>query len=823
MIFITNYFACGESEAQVFLNHFKSSPNLKPFTANPLLLSILCFATHKNSHRSSSFQLPERQAEILNKVIDKFLDRPSNIPVPGKILRRNLNSKEFKLNLLERLAFDLQCSNIPPGKPMPDELLLKSIQNSLSFYDVNNEKTNHMLARFILDDLDNKDGLLIQEKSDTSHHSFIHRSVQQYLAAKYLAKFIQGGESRDWKRPVPLLSGNQKSTQELIDWFSWQIEQQETVVFLAGLLNDPYSLLRILANPDNDDKFMHRRALAVLCLLEIDRTRMSSDRIVHLRDNLANEILETWFDPRRPNTEENEDYLQNAVIALEKLNPGFRNQPFDDYLSGQIANPDPKTRKMLPITLKLINSSPISTKLTKGIRTLLSQKQVIGVDFVGILGSTAAKQEILELLIGFLDMPQNQEKVLRALREMGKAAAHPEIINKISSLFALEIQNGFSSDIGILILETIRYLGIGQNEKILPQLNIIINNSNLYAAYLRSNAAYALAETDLGLLNDYDRERFFQEITVLLSEEEQSEKARKAISRALQNTHDSSIRKQIIDYFAKTNHSSQNIDKLVIATVFSTEEFMKILQCEEDEDGNLDGTYSAVQVEKLGKEKLEIAAGSVEIINELISWLKSNNVNLQLNAKRIFSKLANECPEAWTAAKLADVYATSQNAKTRSLAAEILCEYRKFAAQPAILRKFSIRLKNKNEDLVVITNTARALQNIGFPATAESSLLKQIIDSLTFRLKHAEKEKDSSYIQEVSLALAYMIGEGVQKSVSQEYLDEPIHGLISNLIRNNNFEFSEEIKILHRFGLRFFIGENSVIQAKTIKELCNNL
>jgi len=57
--------------------------------------------------------------------------------------------------------------------------------------------------------------------------------------------------------------------EQFLDKKSWHPAWQETLVFLAGLMDDPVPLLALLADPSKDDMTRQRLCLAGRCLPEL--------------------------------------------------------------------------------------------------------------------------------------------------------------------------------------------------------------------------------------------------------------------------------------------------------------------------------------------------------------------------------------------------------------------------------------------------------------------------------------------------------------------------------------------------------------------------
>jgi len=100
---------------------------------------------------------------------------------------------------------------------------------------------------------------------------FLHRTFQEYLAAGAIAAAINDPE-RGWDSKLKL-SGKEWTVHLLVDKKAWDPAWEEIIILLAGQLDDPVPLLKMLSdpeptptNPTGDDIFRHRLCLAARCL-----------------------------------------------------------------------------------------------------------------------------------------------------------------------------------------------------------------------------------------------------------------------------------------------------------------------------------------------------------------------------------------------------------------------------------------------------------------------------------------------------------------------------------------------------------------------------
>jgi hypothetical protein len=102
---------------------------------------------------------------------------------------------------------------------------------------------------------------------DETAYSFIHLTVQEFLAAAALARMINQTKTA-WDTEIEF-TDRIWIVRELVDKKAWDPRWQEVIVLLAGQLNDPVPLLEMLSDAEKDDLFRHRLCLAALCLPEL--------------------------------------------------------------------------------------------------------------------------------------------------------------------------------------------------------------------------------------------------------------------------------------------------------------------------------------------------------------------------------------------------------------------------------------------------------------------------------------------------------------------------------------------------------------------------
>jgi len=146
-----------------------------------------------------------------------------------------------------------------------------------------------------------RDGLLIAAGPEREAPLlFLHRTSQEYLAAKALAR---QANRTGWA-----------SVAGRIDRWSWHPRWEPVILLLAGQLDDPAPLLELLADEQRDDLFRHRLATAALSLPEL-----SADRSAHclgLVDQIVDATFDSWWRRWKTGARATVEHLSRALSGL---------------------------------------------------------------------------------------------------------------------------------------------------------------------------------------------------------------------------------------------------------------------------------------------------------------------------------------------------------------------------------------------------------------------------------------------------------------------------------------------------------------------------
>lgn len=833
--FVTNYFHCCEvREAVLFLEQIRSIPNLRYCAANPRLLASLCQAAQESKACKDGIHLPVRQTDILERIVTNLL-HSTLVSGKSETPERLISNLDNLLSLLGYLTLDLFLRKIPVGDPLPVDIILDALEKGLKKESLCIPGKARNVARLVLWDLEHNSGLLVKTAELQTSYRFLHRSIYHYLLARCLANWINEGSSerRDKKRPLYLHRARNVSRRELFNRLSWDEKQEETLIYLAGLMRNPAELIEELANPVSDDLYMHCRSLAARCLLEV--SAKDAPWFTAVQKQLARDILQYWF---KTDPVIDDDYFIESVWALARLNVPYEGEPLDAFLVYQLR----ATRRTLKLT-KLIpifsgfRSLQVSPRVIACLGDMLSGKvldareaQVMrdrALDVIIELGPAAAHEEILKPLADLLRRKAFRSKEMFALREMGRGAATITVRKAVGALLETSEQTG---EAWISALDLIQTLGMGGDADISNHLRAFLAKparSELEGALISS----ALAECSLDAFTETERNLLFAEISACIWESESErvrQLGREAALHVILNAGSSEKRKiftQMMNTGAKQGDSSEETVGLLSNELVKEQLIRNFLGWlkDRDEEHRLDGDRLLRQVGSLGMEARRYIANSPQAMLGLLEWIRVNEDFVNDAALETFRLIVPSSPNAEIAALLLeDLRYADPHARLRI--AEILGFYGKAAAQTDILKTICIQLKTMKieADRHWLHKILPSLASMGAAAAMyqypDNGWLLEIVADLLKKSGMAETEETMRAIYKT---LAGLIGAAVVASCPTERLIPHLQFILNWIDNSNESAISDELKILHHYGLRFFRGADGRISVKSIQDLCN--
>ena len=271
--------------------------------------------------------------------------------------------------------------------------------------------------------------------------SFAHRSLLEYLVARNLNGEIN---AKGWK----CLKG-------FVDKKSWHPAWQETVVFLAGLMDNPVPLLALLADAAKDDMTRQRLCLAGRCLSELSpEGRRVYQSALEWRKNIVQEpserlskpkvahnVIRLWRTIAEPllrfsracqnalrcrNADEGQfsDELQTPDIASEVLQLWWNAEPRARFSHVTNTLPAIGAASASELVPELLRRSQEASAKTRG-RAL---------EALGYVGSAAATEPALSRLTDCLGNSNREVRlsVAEALGRMGAAGATEQVLSRLT-------------------------------------------------------------------------------------------------------------------------------------------------------------------------------------------------------------------------------------------------------------------------------------------------------------------------------------------------------------------------------------------------------
>lgn len=203
---------------------------------NPLHLTMACVVLvyeHKSdaNHRFVNVDEIKTRADLIKAASQIMIEN-------WRIWRRGLNSTDVLST---------------PSEDIYHQFSLLSVHRLLG----NTSQQNEIRAEILRTPFWSECGIIIGDK--TSQFEFVHRSFFDFFAAEGILLLSQQ---------------SQKSTslETMVDALSWREDAEEAIIDLISLLDNPRSILSLLANSKTDSITRHRLRLAARSLGSLDAT-----------------------------------------------------------------------------------------------------------------------------------------------------------------------------------------------------------------------------------------------------------------------------------------------------------------------------------------------------------------------------------------------------------------------------------------------------------------------------------------------------------------------------------------------------------------------
>ncbi|BAY83119.1 HEAT domain protein repeat-containing protein [Calothrix parasitica NIES-267] len=268
--------------AEKLITELQEKPQISGLTQNPLLLSLVC-----SLYQTKGLELPARKAQVYQKAVDYMLREWRND-------NNRLASEDgwviAKIELLESLAYQFSCE----GKEV---FTLREIRDDINKFleagkgnDFRNITTTELIS-----ELCEEDGIIQKLTREGEQYLFLHRTFQEYFTAAYLNREIEK---------------NQRDGIALARKLFWEYDFHETLILLAGLMENPFPLIKAIAN-EKDDIFKTQLLLAGKCIAECESYGEENQKFV---EKIVDRIYKFWRRYR------NTSFVESVVVILGKSN-----------------------------------------------------------------------------------------------------------------------------------------------------------------------------------------------------------------------------------------------------------------------------------------------------------------------------------------------------------------------------------------------------------------------------------------------------------------------------------------------------------------------
>jgi HEAT repeat protein len=286
------------------------------------------------------------------------------------------------------------------------------------------------------------------------------------LTASAIARLINGG-ALGWNGSITIQNTVQPIAR-LLDAKSWHPAWRNVVSLLAGQLEDPVPLLRLLSDDSKDDRLRHRLSLASECQLELVRQRRQPAK--DLSRHITTEVLDVWMSRRiRPTPEETWLPWWKRREFNPRLQNLLRSPSRDEYDEIDSSLMQRVSRPVRPAWLN--TADVLLARLTESVFTVfqcLALEQIKEVaeplrawaenpnpqirsavaELIGVIRSIPARREILTLLSRLIadSSSEVRHSAIGAIELMGSEADCPEIAAALDTLIAGEIDQRIRLD-----------------------------------------------------------------------------------------------------------------------------------------------------------------------------------------------------------------------------------------------------------------------------------------------------------------------------------------------------------------------------------------
>lgn len=257
------------------IEQLRQNPQLRGLAQNPRLLYLLC-----SLYYEQVLTLPARRCQIYQTTVEYLL---------SKWTHHRAEDSPVKIRLLEDLAyqFTAQGKDVFDSQELKQEIH-KALQQDQALAPLSQQTPAQLLVQ-----LSGERGILHRLTQEGDRYVFIHRITQDYLTACYLRRVIDEHPSQGMA---------------LVKDHLWDYDWHQSIILLAGLMDDPMPLLQTI-NQEKDDIFSTLLLLTGRAIAECEP--QSHPLITAVMDH----IYDLWH--HYPFV----GFIASTVVALGQTNP----------------------------------------------------------------------------------------------------------------------------------------------------------------------------------------------------------------------------------------------------------------------------------------------------------------------------------------------------------------------------------------------------------------------------------------------------------------------------------------------------------------------
>jgi HEAT repeat protein len=459
-------------EAKKLIAELDRLVTMQPLGTNPLLLAILCFVVDDSEQK---VELPTTRGELYDRAVMKFLEAHARVRV-GWPKGETEPDPDTKRRVLERMSLPLFAD----GKR--NECLTSAEfgqRLKLALEPLYGEDSERWLISFKRDIGENSG---IVRGTDSSGFLYLHPTLLEFLAASSLARTVNE-EKAGWETVINI-HGRTRKVQEFVSSKAWDPLWQEVICMLAGRLHQPGFLLGMLGNakptrtnPNGDDAFHHRLALAATCMAEVPRVRRAA--ISDVVNDLTRRVFRTWWRARRSGMESAFAALTRSLPSLGLVN-GY--VPADKLPDEWLSPTNVRSSDLRPI--------PFLHRIARLVRVTNWSVRSAAAERVGDADEALATEPFLARIAELLRDTDGEVRraAVDAVRGLGPAAATGSFLARIA-----ELLRDTDSEVRWAAAGAVGGLGAAAaTESILARVTELLRDTNSSVRYAAAGAVGGL-------------------------------------------------------------------------------------------------------------------------------------------------------------------------------------------------------------------------------------------------------------------------------------------------------------------------------------------